>query len=78
MRRSRKTARHAGTAIGKSAEALRARSNRNENNQSRVKPLEQAADVLLVLQFPLTTAERAELRVLFERRLYRAYTRLSK
>jgi hypothetical protein len=46
---------------------------RNRASQSRAYFLQQAADVLLLLEYPLTETERADLFVLLEQRLQHAY-----
>jgi hypothetical protein len=69
-----KAARHVGETAGPAEKTLQIQAYRNQGGRSRVNPLCQAGDILLLLSaFELGATLRLGFWTLFERRLRRAY-----
>jgi hypothetical protein len=72
--RTKRAARRVGETAGPAEQTLHGQAYQNPAPASRRSLLEQAANVLLVLQLPLGKIERVALNCLLERRLRRAYS----
>jgi hypothetical protein len=73
MNTSARAARHVGTTAGPAEQAFQEQVYQNGASRATANPLEQAAEVLLLLEFPLAELERVAFGCLFEERLRRAY-----
>jgi hypothetical protein len=72
-------ARRVGTTAGPAEQTLQRQVYRNRSRRSTVNPLEQAAEVLLLLVVsPLSATARMGFTALLERRLRRAYRGVSR